>query len=78
LKKIKGVGPALEKSLNEMGVFHFDQIAGWTAEEVAWIDDNLLRFRGRATRDGWVAQAAKLAAGEQTEFSKRVEDGGVY
>lgn len=62
LKQIKGVGPGLEKALNEMGIYHFDQIAAWSAAEVAWVDDNLLRFKGRATRDNWVAQAKDLAA----------------
>lgn len=78
LKKIKGVGPKLETLLHELGVFHFDQIAGWGAEEVAWVDENLQGFKGRVSRDNWVDQAAKLAAGEVTEFSKRVEDGDVY
>ncbi len=78
LKKIKGVGPGLEKLLNEMGVFHFDQMAGWSAGEVAWVDDNMLRFKGRATRDGWVEQAKTLAEGGDTAFSKKVDKGGVY
>lgn len=71
LKLIKGVGPKLEKLLNSMGFFHFDQIAGWTGAEVAWVDDNLEGFKGRVSRDDWVAQAATLAAGGETEFSKR-------
>ncbi|WP_273521141.1 NADH:ubiquinone oxidoreductase [Rhodosalinus sediminis] len=65
LKKIKGVGPKLEKVLNEMGVYHFDQIAGWSAAEVAWVDANLEGFRGRVSRDDWVTQARALAAGER-------------
>jgi predicted flap endonuclease-1-like 5' DNA nuclease len=78
LKEIKGVGPKLEALLHSMGFFHFDQIAGWTAAELAWVDDNLEGFKGRATRDNWVAQAKILASGGETEFSKRVEDGDVY
>lgn len=78
LKQIKGVGPKLEQLLNSMGYFHFDQIAAWTSEEVAWVDQNLKGFKGRVSRDGWVEQAKTLAAGGQTEFSKRVEDGDVY
>ncbi|MBZ0130928.1 MAG: hypothetical protein K8F59_17655 [Rhodobacteraceae bacterium] len=65
LKQIKGIGPGLEKALNEMGIYHFDQIAAWSAAEIAWVDDNLLRFKGRATRDNWVAQAKDLAAGSK-------------
>ena len=78
LKQIKGIGPKLETMLNEMGFYHFDQIAGWSADEVAWVNANLQGFKGRATRDNWVEQAGTLAAGGETEFSKRVEDGNVY
>lgn len=78
LKQIKGIGPKMEKMCNSLGFYHFDQIAGWSADEVAWVDQNLKGFKGRVTRDTWVAQAKTLAAGGETEFSKRVEDGDVY
>ena len=78
LKQIKGVGPKLEELCNELGFYHFDQIAGWTAAEVAWVDENLKGFKGRVSRDNWVEQAKTLAAGGETEFSKRVASGGVY
>ncbi len=78
LKEIKGVGPKLEMMLNGMGFYHFDQIAAWTAAELAWVDENLSGFKGRASRDNWVDQAKILASGGETEFSKRVEDGDVY
>ncbi len=61
LKKIKGVGPKLEKELNEAGVYHYSQIANWTEKEVAWADDNLVSFKGRISRDNWVNQAKELA-----------------
>jgi predicted flap endonuclease-1-like 5' DNA nuclease len=63
LKVIKGIGPALERLCHSLGYYHFDQIAAWTAEEIAWVDDNLEGFKGRVTRDEWVAQAKILAAG---------------
>ncbi len=78
LKQIKGVGPKLEKLLNSMGFWHFDQVAAWSADEVAWVDANLTGFKGRVSRDNWMEQARLLASGGQTEFSKRVEDGDVY
>jgi len=78
LKQIKGVGPKLEKLCNELGFYHFDQIAGWGADEVTWVDQNLKGFKGRVSRDNWVEQAKVLAAGGETEFSKRVAKGGVY
>ncbi|MEO1457743.1 MAG: NADH-quinone oxidoreductase subunit E [Pseudomonadota bacterium] len=77
LKEIKGVGPKMEAMLNSMGVFHFDQIASWDDEEVAWVDANLEGFKGRIVRDDWVAQAKTLAAGEVTEFAERVKGGAV-
>jgi NADH-quinone oxidoreductase subunit E len=73
LKLIKGVGPKLEKLLHSMGFYHFDQIAAWTAAEVAWVDENLEGFKGRVSRDGWVDQAKLLASGQETEFSKRAK-----
>jgi NADH-quinone oxidoreductase subunit E len=60
LKLISGVGPKLEQVLNGLGVWTFAQIAAWTAEEIAWVDD-YLAFRGRIGRDGWLTQAAALA-----------------
>ena len=78
LKQIKGVGPKMEGMLNEMGVYHFDQISGWRAKEVQWVDDNLEGFKGRVSRDEWVKQAKILARGGTTEFSKKVMKGGVY
>ena len=78
LKQIKGVGPKMETLCNSLGFWHFDQIASWTADEVAWVDANLTGFKGRVSRDEWVEQAKILAGGGETEFSKRVEDGDVY
>ena len=57
LQKIEGIGPVLEKLCHGLGIFHFDQIAGWGAAEIAWMDGNLKGFRGRVSRDKWVAQA---------------------
>ncbi|NVO54657.1 NADH-quinone oxidoreductase subunit NuoE [Rhodobacteraceae bacterium B1Z28] len=77
LKLLKGVGPKLEQTLNELGFYHYDQIAVWTPEQVAWVDARLT-FKGRIERDGWIEQAAKLAAGEETEFAKRAKEDGTY
>ncbi|MFO6465957.1 NADH-quinone oxidoreductase subunit E [Jannaschia sp. KMU-145] len=71
LKRIRGVGPKLEKMLNGMGFWHFDQIAAWSDREIAWVDGNLEGFKGRARRDEWVKQARVLAEGGETEFSSR-------
>ena len=76
LKKISGVGPVIEKTLHELGIYHFQQIADFNRDNIAWVD-NYISFQGRIDREGWVEQAKKLAAGEETEFSRRVEQGGV-
>ncbi|MEM6408122.1 MAG: NADH:ubiquinone oxidoreductase [Pseudomonadota bacterium] len=77
LKQIKGVGPGLEKTLNELGFYHFDQIAKWGDGEIAWVDARL-KFKGRIVRDSWVDQCKTLAAGGATEFSNKVKKGDVY
>ena len=64
LKKISGVGPKLEALLNEIGFWHFDQIAAWGAAEIAWVDARL-KFKGRIERDDWITQAATLAAAQR-------------
>ena len=76
LTRIKGVGVKIEESLNGIGIYHFDQIAAWDTENIAWADSTL-GFPGRAQREEWVAQAKALNAGEETEFSKRVDAGEV-
>jgi len=72
LQLIKGVGKVLEGVLNETGIYHFDQIANLSAEEVSWLD-NSMSFPGRIKREEWVSQSIELAAGKATEFSQRVE-----
>lgn len=66
LKEIEGIGPAMEKLVNEMGFYHFDQIANWSDADVAWVDANMKNFKGRITRDRWVAQA-KIIVSEGLE-----------
>ena len=62
LKKLSGVGPALEKKLFEAGVTTFAQIAAWTEADVAEMDEKL-SFKGRIEREGWIAQAKELTKG---------------
>lgn len=59
LKKLSGVGPALEKKLHEAGVTTFAQIAAWTDADVAEMDEKL-SFKGRIEREGWIAQAQEM------------------
>ncbi len=62
LKTLSGVGPALEKKLHAAGVTTFAQIAAWTEEDVAAMDEKL-SFKGRIEREGWIYQAKELAKG---------------
>ena len=76
LTLIDGVGNAIEKRLFELGIFHFDQIAGLTPSEQVWLG-SAVGFPGRVEREEWVEEAATLAAGGTTEHAKRVEDGKI-
>lgn len=76
IKRIKGIGAVIEKTLNELGIYQFKQIATWTEENVSWIE-NSLAFPGRISRENWTAQAKTLADGGTTDFAKRVDKGDV-
>ncbi|MCA3562997.1 MAG: hypothetical protein IOC90_02475 [Methylocystis sp.] len=74
LKRISGVGKQNEARLHGLGIWHFDQVAAWTAQETLWVG-SYLAFPGRIEREEWVKQAKVLAAGKETAFSKRVAKG---
>lgn len=76
LKRISGIGRVNEGRLNELGIFHFAQIASWTVEHAKWVNSHL-SFPGRIQREKWISQAKLLAGGGDTEFSKRVKSGKV-
>lgn len=76
LTLIDGVGNAIEKKLQDLGVWHFAQIAKWTADQQVWIG-NEIGFPGRPERENWVGEARILAAGGMTEHAKRVEAGEI-
>ena len=64
LKKLAGVGPALEKKLNEAGITTYAQIAAWNVDDVVKINEELA-LKGRIERDGWVDQAKALTSGKE-------------
>ncbi|MGY3453532.1 cell envelope biogenesis protein TolA [Bradyrhizobium sp. USDA 4353] len=74
LKLIKGIGKQNEARLHGLGIWHFDQVAAWTAEHAKWVG-SYLAFAGRIEREQWISQAKELASGGTTEFSRRVEAG---
>ncbi|AXS38970.1 50S ribosomal protein L21 [Breoghania sp. L-A4] len=63
LKKLTGLGPAMEKKLNAAGVSTYAQIAAFSADDVARVEDET-GLKGRFERDNWIEQAKTLAAGE--------------
>jgi predicted flap endonuclease-1-like 5' DNA nuclease len=70
LKAIRGIGVLIEKKLNSMGITTYAQIANWSAADIERVSQ-ALDFKGRIERENWVEQARILAAGGQTEFSRR-------
>jgi len=63
LSLIAGIGPTIEKKLRAAGITSWNDIAGWSADDIAkW--DAELALRGRATREEWVEQANELLAGK--------------
>ena len=73
LKEIEGIGPALEKLCNSLGFYHFDQIAGWSDADVAWVDANMKTFKGRIARDKWIAQSKIIVAEGLDAFRVRAQ-----
>ncbi|GGZ39407.1 hypothetical protein [Asticcacaulis endophyticus] len=63
---ISGISPALEKTLNVLGIYHFWQVASWTPENVAWLAHRIDNG-DRIARENWMAQAARL---QQSRLAK--------
>jgi len=57
LTKLTGLGPKFEEQANELGIFHYSQIAGFSLENFRWLDDNT---RGRIDPVLWVEEAKAL------------------
>jgi predicted flap endonuclease-1-like 5' DNA nuclease len=70
LRLIKGVGDKLNAMLTGIGIYHFRQVASWTAGDIEQVDAKLEIFKGRIQRDDWVAQAKLLADGKHDEFER--------
>ncbi|NOZ33168.1 MAG: hypothetical protein GXP01_08890 [Alphaproteobacteria bacterium] len=68
LKKIKGIGPKIEKLLLELGISRYDEIAQWDRARIDEVDGQL-KFKGRIDREEWVAQAGALAAAAKSRES---------
>ena len=73
LKKISGVGSFIEKKLNAIGIYTFDQVSKFSDEDIKNVTDLIEFFPGRIIRDDWRGQSNILKDGGQTDFSKRVD-----
>lgn len=60
LKEIKGVGPAIEKTLNDLGIHEFHQIAEMSEYDIDRVAQQLKGFRSRIYREDWIGQARNL------------------
>ncbi|WP_373517604.1 NrfD/PsrC family molybdoenzyme membrane anchor subunit, partial [Pricia sp.] len=62
LKKVKGIGPQMEATLNEIGIYTFAQVGRMTKREYDLLDSITEFFPGRAQRDDWAGQARLLSS----------------
>lgn len=60
LQKINGIGPAIEKKLNGIGIYNYNQISKFKSDDIIKITEQIKFFPGRIERDDWVGQAIKL------------------
>jgi len=70
LKRIRGIGPVLERMLNRLGIYQYRQIAAWSAEDVLYFDEQLKDFRGRIERDDWIRNARLQHQSKYGEYSQ--------
>ena len=69
LKLIVGVGPVLERMLQQLGISTYRQIARWSERDIDEFDARLAEFPGRIRRDAWVTQAREL---HQSKYGERI------
>ncbi|MEM7677012.1 MAG: hypothetical protein AAF449_13490, partial [Myxococcota bacterium] len=60
LKRIRGVGVALERTLNREGICRFEQIAAWRVQDIRQMSGALEKYQARIIRDDWISQAKAL------------------
>ena len=64
LNRIPGVSKPIAEQLNELGIYHYQQVAAWSEANIAWLDATL-RLRGRILREDWVGEAGMLQTEER-------------
>jgi NADH-quinone oxidoreductase subunit E len=60
LRRIEGLSPLDIATLNNLGVYHFDQIAAWDEAAILWMENHVFA-RGRIGREAWQEQARLLS-----------------
>ena len=76
LKKIKGINSRIEAELNNLGIYHFEQIAKWSNKNCEWIEA-FLDIPGSIKNNQWLDQAKILQTGNETIYSQKVVDGEI-
>ncbi len=61
LKQIEGIDTELEARLNELGIYHFDQIAKWSAKNSHWVEEYLTLEDSQIKESNWIEQAKELS-----------------
>jgi predicted flap endonuclease-1-like 5' DNA nuclease len=76
LQKIKGIDSIIENNLNNLGIYHFDQISKWSNKNCDWIEE-FLHYPGCAKNNQWIEQAKILQSGKETIYSQKIENGEI-
>jgi predicted flap endonuclease-1-like 5' DNA nuclease len=72
LQKIRGIGPVMERLLNEIGIYHYNQLARMNESDCLWIADRIKTFPKRIKRDRWQQQAVELDLDQLDQQELRV------
>lgn len=76
LQKIKGIDSIIENNLNNLGIYHFEQISKWSNKNCDWIEE-FLHSPGCAKNNQWIEQAKILQSGKETIYSQKIENGEI-
>jgi len=60
LQAISGIGPVIERVLNDLGIYRFSQLARFTSDNIEWLASRIDWFPQRIQREDWVGQARRL------------------
>jgi predicted flap endonuclease-1-like 5' DNA nuclease len=60
LKEIVGIGRVFERTLHDLGIVSYRQIAAFDMSDIARVNSELKEFKGRMEQDDWIGQAKEL------------------